>query len=216
MIYEPEKFDGFSGSFLDYFLHEIECVHAKVRRYASPDEYPFTTGLPQPILPPLTYPDGVLVQNSINVNYKVKSIYVERILPALCRHDDGHYGSSATKDVEVLQLLSRRIHYGKFVAEAKFREQRDEYVRLIQNKDREGLMRLLTNDDVEKRLLERLRVKAMTYGQELTGGVSDTPAHLRIPVNLVTDMYRDYVIPLTKEVEVEYLLIRLDSAAKKQ
>jgi hypothetical protein len=35
--------------------------------------------------------------------------------------DDGNYGSAATLDVLVLQALSSRIHYGKFVAEAKFR-----------------------------------------------------------------------------------------------
>jgi hypothetical protein len=27
--------------------------------------------------------------------------------------DDGNYGSAATRDVEVLQALSRRIHFGK-------------------------------------------------------------------------------------------------------
>lgn len=26
--------------------------------------------------------------------------------------DDGNYGSAATRDVEVLQALSRRIHFG--------------------------------------------------------------------------------------------------------
>lgn len=35
--------------------------------------------------------------------------------------DDGNYGSAATLDVLALQALSSRIHYGKFVAEAKFR-----------------------------------------------------------------------------------------------
>jgi chorismate mutase len=35
--------------------------------------------------------------------------------------DDGNYGSAATLDVLCLQALSQRIHYGKFVAEAKFR-----------------------------------------------------------------------------------------------
>lgn len=35
--------------------------------------------------------------------------------------DDGNYGSAATLDVLCLQALSKRIHYGKFVAEAKFR-----------------------------------------------------------------------------------------------
>lgn len=27
--------------------------------------------------------------------------------------DDGNYGSAATRDVEVLQALSRRIHFGE-------------------------------------------------------------------------------------------------------
>lgn len=27
--------------------------------------------------------------------------------------DDGNYGSSATRDVDVLQALSRRIHFGE-------------------------------------------------------------------------------------------------------
>jgi hypothetical protein len=35
--------------------------------------------------------------------------------------DDGNYGSAATLDVLCLAALSKRIHYGKFVAEAKFR-----------------------------------------------------------------------------------------------
>lgn len=38
--------------------------------------------------------------------------------------DDGNYGSSAMYDVFCLQALSRRIHFGKFVAEAKFRWRR--------------------------------------------------------------------------------------------
>ena len=28
--------------------------------------------------------------------------------------DDGNYGSAATLDVEVLQSISKRVHYGRF------------------------------------------------------------------------------------------------------
>lgn len=35
--------------------------------------------------------------------------------------DDNNYGSASMLDVAVLQALSKRIHYGMFVAEAKFR-----------------------------------------------------------------------------------------------
>jgi chorismate mutase len=35
--------------------------------------------------------------------------------------DDFNHRSAATLDVLCLQALSKRVHYGKFVAEAKFR-----------------------------------------------------------------------------------------------
>jgi chorismate mutase len=42
------------------------------------------------------------------------SFYLENIVPSLCLEgDDQNYGSAATKDVECLQALSQRIHYGK-------------------------------------------------------------------------------------------------------
>jgi monofunctional chorismate mutase len=36
-------------SLLEYVLHEAERSHAKVRRYTSPDEYPFFDDLPAPM-----------------------------------------------------------------------------------------------------------------------------------------------------------------------
>lgn len=52
------------------------------------------------------------------------------------------------------------------------------------------------------------------YGQEINDETEPSEPqdnrHLRIPLDVVADMYEKYVIPLTKEVEVEYLLHRLD------
>ena len=47
------------------------------------------------------------------------------------------------------QALSKRIHYGKFVAEAKFRSQRATYAPLIKAGDAEGIMDALTDRAVE-------------------------------------------------------------------
>ncbi|KAJ3412991.1 chorismate mutase aro7 [Chytridiales sp. JEL 0842] len=231
VIYEEGKFDfkDSNRSFLDFFMFEIESAHAKVRRYTSPDEYPFSSSLPAPILPPLKFPK-ILAPNDINLNEKLKKIYIQNIVPNLCRPgDDGNYGSAATKDTEALQILSRRIHFGKFVAEAKFQSvnEHEKYVELIKKGDRVGIEELLTNRAVEERLLRRLRKKAWVYGQEIEddmvpGGSRPTSAakslkltedkdpQLRIPVDSVANMYEQFVIPLTKEVEVEYLLRRLD------
>ncbi|KAI9503297.1 chorismate mutase, partial [Coemansia spiralis] len=235
-IYEAGKMlfkDGYKGSFLSWFLKEVEHVHAKVRRYQSPDEYPFTDHLPEPVLPPLDYPPVLVDPTNININDEIFNVYVNTVVPGITtRGDDTNYGSSATRDIECLQALSRRIHYGKFVAESKFQDPayHDEYVKLIKEKNRERLLELLTNTRVEELLLKRLKTKAIIYGQDLSfanldangqisGGtpllssaasVADERVKTRVDYDLVVSLYRDYVIPLTKEVEIEYLLHRLD------
>ncbi|KAK7317691.1 hypothetical protein RJT34_02126 [Clitoria ternatea] len=45
--------------------------------------------------------------------------------------DDGNYAQTAASDLSLLQAISRRIHYGKFVAEVKFRDSPQDYEPLI-------------------------------------------------------------------------------------
>lgn len=92
-----------------------------MRRYTSPEEHAFFPGhLPDPVLPPLTYP-RLLAPNSVDVNPQVLSRYINEIVPALCKPgDDEQHGSSALCDITALQAISKRIHLGKFVAETKF------------------------------------------------------------------------------------------------
>ncbi len=90
---------------------------------------------------------------SININDRVRTLYLDHILPNITQSgDDGNYGSSVTHDVWALQALSKRIHYGKFVAEAKFLAQPEAYSALIQAQDAEGIMELLTDVAVEKKV----------------------------------------------------------------
>ncbi|CAG8692592.1 17560_t:CDS:2 [Racocetra fulgida] len=141
--------------------------------------------------------------------------YVNQIVPSLCAMgDDKNYGSVATRDVTCLQAISQRIHYGKFVAEAKFRDPKNKstYKEYIKSRDRKAIEELLTNKDVEAKLLKRLKRKALIYGQDITDDFKldpeHTSKHLKIDVDLVVQMYEKFVIPLTKEVEVDYLLER--------
>ena len=163
-----------SLSLLDWMLREQERLQSLVRRYQSPDEYPFfPDALLPPILKPLDYPK-ILHPNTVNVNKKLKSSYINHILPVACsqngKGDKGetqeNYGSAATCDVMCLQSLSRRIHFGKFVAEAKFREETDHFTNLIKAKNREAIGAAITNSAVENQVLERLRLKAKTYGRD--------------------------------------------------
>lgn len=188
-----------------------------IRRYESPDEYPFfPEAVRTPILRPLNYPK-ILHPNSVNVNAKIKSFYIDKFLPAVCadfgRADRGeseeNYGSTATCDFACLQALSRRIHFGKFVAESKFRSDPEKYTRLIKAADREGIAASITNAAVERTILERLRLKGLTYGTD-PSAPGGTEGPTKINVEAVVSMYKDFVIPLTKEVEVEYLMQRLE------
>lgn len=83
-------------------------------------------------MPQILYPPA---HNSININPSILSFYSRAIVPLITRRstkelasykrakgtsggeefeDDGNYGSVAIADVAVLQVISKRIHYGQF------------------------------------------------------------------------------------------------------
>ena len=215
-IYDPKSLPVPNSrlSLTDYILSEQERLHSRVRRYQAPDEYPFFPEvLEKPILQPVAYP-RILHDNDVNVNARIREQYVREVLPEACRkfnrEDRGetkeNYGSAACCDVNCLQALSRRIHFGKFVAESKFQKETLRFVPLIQKQDREGIDAAITDIKVEKKVLKRLRLKAETYGSDPSSrNVEDG----KINVEAVVKMYAQIVIPLTKVVEVEYLMQRL-------
>nr|XP_043615958.1 chorismate mutase 1, chloroplastic [Erigeron canadensis]XP_043615959.1 chorismate mutase 1, chloroplastic [Erigeron canadensis] len=215
--YDPNAFfkDGFDGSLVEFMVKEIEKVYAQVGRYKSPDEHPFfPSDLPDPMLPPLEYPQVLhpCAQN-ININSKIWDMYFKDLLPRLVKEgNDGNCGSAATCDSTCLQALSKRIHYGKFVAEAKFRDSPADYEAAIKAKDRKRLMDLLTFPAVEDAIKNRVETKTKTFGQVVTVGFGEdaTEPVYKINPTLVADLYGEWIMPLTKEVQVEYLLRRLD------
>lgn len=196
-IYVPGgvKIPGSDLSLMDYFLSEQERLQSRVRRFESPDEYPFFPSvLEKPILQPLQYPK-ILHDNDVNVNEVIKQRYVEEILPAICPQfadvDRGetqeNYGSSATCDVSCLQALSRRVHFGKFVAESKFQKEPERFVKMIKENDRAGIDAAITDAKVEQKVLERLGLKAMTYG---TDPAFPTESGQKINTDAVVAMYK--------------------------
>jgi chorismate mutase len=208
IIYQDDgvKIPGHTGSYMMYFLHETEKYHARVRRYTAPDENPFTKNLPEPFVISSTYV-WPIKKTDININDKILSVYINEIIPLICSiDDDGNYGSSSVNDVNILQALSKRIHYGKFVAESKYQKDTAEYDHLIQEINAEEIMKKLTDEAVENEILERVRLKAMTYGQEPNA----VNLIFKVKPAVIQDIYFKYIIPFTKEVEVMYLIKRLD------
>ncbi|QLQ78881.1 hypothetical protein HG537_0B02290 [Torulaspora globosa] len=204
----------FDGSFLDWALLHMEKVQSQLRRFESPDETPFfPEEILKPILPSINYPQ-VLASYAplINYNDKIKHIYEEEIVPLISKYEGNqseNYGSVATTDIACLQSLSRRIHFGKFVAEAKYQNDKELYAKLIRAKDVNGITENITNAAVEEKILERLTLKADVYGVDPTNKEGER----RITPEYLVKIYKEIVIPLTKEVEVEYLLRRLGDDA---
>ncbi|MDT8388902.1 MAG: chorismate mutase [Lentisphaeria bacterium] len=189
-------------SLVEYMLHETEKIHAGMRRYTSPDEHPFFSDLPEPLLQPLRYHENPLVKNTVNLNHELLRAYTDILIPALCAEgDDAQYGSTAVCDVACLQALSKRIHYGKFVAESKYQAEPERYTTLIAAGDRHGLADAITDDAVEEALFQRVAKKAGSYS-----GMFLDPQSAKNFQTTVTAIYRDIIIPLTKRVEVDYLL----------
>ncbi|KAK1317250.1 Chorismate mutase 2 [Acorus calamus] len=154
------------------------------------------------------YPAGA----SINMNNNIRSLYFEKLLPLfIVGGDDGNYVPTVQSDLASLQSLSRRIHYGRFVAEVKYRDAPQDYEPAIRAKDRNALMKLLTSESVEEMVKRRVEKKAMVFGQNVTlGDDNDNRPRYKIDPLVISRIYGEWVIPLTKIVQVEYLLRRLD------
>eukprot|EP00934_Nitzschia_sp_Nitz4_P006225 Nitzschia sp. Nitz4//scaffold173_size47512//16650//17897//NITZ4_007156-RA/size47512-processed-gene-0.35-mRNA-1//-1//CDS//3329538796//6215//frame0 len=235
-------------NFLEWMLTGTEALHYAVRRYTSPEEHAFFPNrLPtEKVLDELDYPDDLLSSeggaSDLNFNPILLQKYVDVIVPGIAvQGDDEQHGSTVLADIAVLQALSRRVHYGKFVAESKYLSDPEGYTRLVKARDAKGVMKLLTNDAVEAQVLRRAKLKAATYGQEplltelppLKSSTTDTSLvaaaaasavvaaleslgdHSRtgskknkVCPGSVESIYRDIIIPLTKDVELAYLFRR--------
>ncbi|GAV84305.1 hypothetical protein CFOL_v3_27749, partial [Cephalotus follicularis] len=205
---------GFSGSLLHFIVRETEAIQSKAGRYENPEENPFfPENIPPSLVPPYNNPPVLHpAATSININKAIWDMYFDKLLPLfVAEGDDGNYASTASSDLNCLQALSRRIHYGKFVAEVKFKDAPQEYEPAIRSQDRDALMKLLTFESIEEMVRKRVEKKAMVFGQELS---LDNTTHNRgvhkVDPSVVSRLYVDWIMPLTKQVQVEYLLRRLD------
>lgn len=174
-----------------------------------------------------------------NFNPILLEKYIDIIVPTVTKAgDDEQHGSTVLTDIMVLQALSRRVHYGKFVAESKYRSDPVAYEKLVEAGDAQGVMKLLTNAEVEEKVLRRSRMKAATYGREplmlpeiegveksdvtslaASAAASAVVATMeamkeqkggkgKVDPAAIESVYRDIIIPLTKDIEVAYLFRR--------
>ena len=72
-------------------------------------------------------------------------------------------------------------------------------------------MKLLTFKAVEEAVKKRVEKKAATFAQDVSQNSTDeSEGKYKIDPPMVSRLYDEWIMPLTKDVEVEYLLRRLD------
>lgn len=213
---------GSNGCYADRFLYRTECLHAEAGRYIHPTEHSFFAPLPDPLIgdshlqasssEPLLYP------HKVNINQKLLDLYRTKIVPEICAEGgDSNLGSVSTTDIQVLQTIATRIYYGLFVAESKLRSERERFNKLISERDTDGIMAAITKPEVEKRNIRRVIKKCETFSQEVTvddsnappakrAKVSDAAAAYKVTPEFVGSVFEKFIMPLTREVEVDYLL----------
>ncbi|MDR2592699.1 MAG: hypothetical protein LBC59_07830 [Chitinispirillales bacterium] len=204
---------GFPGaeqrSLFELRLHSQEEMDAKFGRFCVPEERPFNRDLPKP-LRAVSLPDtGVNLKDydTVNLTEPLLNSYM-LILPKIClAGDDGQYGSSVEHDVYAIQAIARRVHYGAiYVAESKFRQDPEGYKKLVETRNRDGLMERLTRKDVEKKIIERVKTKVKNLQAKVNKSIRNTVRYEPIIV-----YYRDLLIPLTKHGEIVYLFNRVEN-----
>jgi len=183
---------GFGGSLLDKLLVGREMVDAGAGRYNDLREIPFFPDKVKDIkvLAQGTQKKQLIAPVEINKNDEIKEMYL-KALNSICEPgDDKEYGSSAVLDIHCLQDLSSRIHLGKFVAECKWKANREALLPLLEGKKWKEMEDRLRDRQVEKRIYKRVKEKGERYN---------------IKPDFIGDFYISRVIPLTMSVEIEYL-----------
>ncbi len=211
LAYQPGK-SGFKGeAALSLFALRLkfqEEMDACFGRFSVPEERPFNKNLPD-AKRIVRLPDHCLQltdYNAVNLTDKILTSYLD-LVPQICATgDDAQYGSSVEHDVYTIQAISRRIHYGAmYVGETKYLSDPATFRSAVDAKDTHTIETLLTRPEVERRILKRVEEKVTVLQ---AAAKADT--RITIDPGVVRDYYAAYIIPLTKEGEIRYLLNRED------
>ncbi|KAL3023289.1 hypothetical protein AAZX31_04G059500 [Glycine max] len=172
----------FRGTLLDFLVRHTEAIQAKAGRYINPEENPFfPENLPPSVVP--RYPFSQFLHPAaalININNAIWKLYFDELLPMFVASGDD--GNYAQTAATDLSLLQ----------------------------DKGALMKLLTYESVEEMVVKRVKKKAMVFGQEVSLDRDVKGITYKVDPSVVSLLYQKWLIPLTKNVEVEYLLNRLD------
>ncbi len=131
-----------------------------------------------------------------DIEKKLFSYYFSEILFNNCANTDLPILSIFTKDLNLLSLVTERLLLGVSVAQTKFQSEPGLYQKLAKENKKEEIMQKLTNSEVEEKILLRIEEKARRFNF----------VNPDFKPKVAVTFYRDCIIPLTKEIELAYLL----------
>ena len=184
-VYDHE----FKGSYLDFMFKGIENVHSRAGRYNCFDERPFYKGLEksQVVRP---YDNTVTQSSNINFNPWIKIAYLNFVRELSPSGNDSQYGDTVLSDIYNLQAISKRVHYGVLVMEAKYQQNKEIYDALLREENDIAILSQLKNVEIEQQVLERVRKKTVKNG------------------DIIVKFFKNYIIPMTIQIELEYLFTK--------
>lgn len=196
--YEKSR-DG--GLVLNKMLGGFERTTAPLGKFTDPTEKQFFSKLPEPLeKSKVCYPINLDAAKPINYTNNIMDAYYP-LLDNICdRGDDGHYGSTVERDISVLKLLAKRIHYASFhVAQAKYVQDPKTFNKLLKEKDYTGLIKLLVKPEQEERIFQRVENNILVLNNLY-------PSTYELPTIPVIDFFKETIIPLTLKGELAYLV----------
>ena len=187
--------NNYEGTYFDFMFKQIENVHSIAGRYNCFDERPFYKGL-QECQVSREYnsqiPEEILkFSKKINFSPWIKIAYLNFITELCEEGEDAHYGDSALSDIFNLQAVSKRIHYGILVMEAKYKDNQTQYDKLLSQNNDIAIGAALKNVSVEQKVLQRVKEKSIKTG-------------FKKP-DIIVKFFKNYIIPMTIQVELDYI-----------
>ena len=214
-----------AGSLFDLRLRDWEKVESLFGRFFRPEERPFQSVLPKPryllteappglsrAQPATPHPAHATPQpatpihdyNEVNLTATIREAYMKLVRRICPEGDDGSYDLSMERDICALKAISRRIHFGAFyVGECKYQQEPQIFRELAAKKDTKILLQKITREDIEEKVLSRVRAKTLRIQRG-----ADPKVRSIIDPNEIVQFYRETIIPLTKEGEIRYISYR--------
>ena len=192
--------DGFEGTYFDYMFRSIENAQSQAGRYEAFDENPFYKGLNKTQVKRMYNTEIPLnivkYSHKINCSSWIKIPYL-KFIKELCKEgNDYHYGDTVMCDISALQIISKRIHYGILVMEGIYEKNKDKYNAFLKEENDVMICNLLKDVNVEKKVLERVKMKVRKRTTELKDE------------ECIVNFFKECIIPMTIQVELDYIFTK--------